>query len=77
MEKSKGAEGVGAGIGGMNFDIPWNMVKEHQLHNFMKYFLLKNQKMKNEIKIWIVNCIIENSAIFNSIKSGVYKTFTR
>ena len=77
MEKSKGAEGVGAGIGGMNFDIPWNMVKEHLLHNFMKYFLLKNQKMKNEIKIWIVNCIIENSAIFNSIKSGVYKTFTR
>ena len=27
-------------IGGMNFDIPWNFVKEHVLHYFMKYFFV-------------------------------------
>ena len=30
----------GARIGGMNFDIPWNFVKEHVLHYFMKYFFV-------------------------------------
>ena len=40
--------GSGARIGGMNFDIPWNFVKEHVLHNFMKYFFVAR----------IVNCLV-------------------
>ena len=28
----------GRGLAGMNFDVPWNFIKEHVLHNFTKYF---------------------------------------